>query len=46
MVERIDDKGDFRAIVTGPTAWLTKASAQWEVNKVCANLKSTYLLRY
>jgi hypothetical protein len=45
MVERIDDKGGFRAIVTGPTAWLTKASAQLEVDKTCAKLKSTYMLR-
>ena len=46
MVERVDDKGSFRAVVTGPTAWLTKAAAQAEVDKACAQLKTIYLLRY
>jgi hypothetical protein len=37
----IDDKGGFRAIVTGH-----HDLAQLEVDKACAELKSTYLLRH
>jgi len=43
-LERAGRQGDFRATVTRPTAWLTKADAQREVDKACAKLREKYVL--
>ena len=44
VVSRVGQQGDFIAIVTGPTAWLTKAAAQAEVDKACVKLRALYRL--
>jgi hypothetical protein len=45
MVEQTGSNGDFRAIITGRTAWLSKATAQAEADKACATLRATYRLK-
>ena len=45
MVLKGSGEGNFIAIVTGPTSWLTKAAAQLEVNKVCAKLRLIYRVK-
>jgi hypothetical protein len=44
IVSKVGHDGDFTATVTSRTAWLTKATAQSEVDKVCAKLKATHRL--
>ncbi len=45
VVSKAGNDGDFNATVTSPTAWLTRAAAQLEVDKACAKLRVTYRLK-
>lgn len=45
MVLKAGKEGNFIAIVDGPTAWLTKAAAQLEVDKACAKLRLIYRVK-
>jgi hypothetical protein len=45
VIEKHGSDGNFRAIVTGRTAWLSEAAAQTEADKAGAKLNLTYRLR-
>jgi hypothetical protein len=44
IVSRVGEQGDFAATVTDATAWLTKSTAQLEVDKACVKLRAIYRL--
>ncbi len=44
LVEKSGHQGDFTARVTAPTAWLTKAKAQEELDNACFMLRQQYRL--